>query len=45
MIYEDNEDKILMEDELEELSPWEVEERGIHIFSYKNMHRGGDQVG
>lgn len=31
MMFEDARGNILTTDEVEELSPWEVEERGIHI--------------
>ena len=31
MLYEDNRGKLLLPDDLDDLSPWEIEERGIHI--------------
>ncbi len=33
MIFEDNQGIILMPDEVDELSTWEIEERGIHVFN------------
>jgi hypothetical protein len=32
-MYEDNNGNYLMPEEVEEMSPWEIEERGIHIAS------------
>ncbi len=32
MIFEDNKGNLLMSDEVDELSPWEIEELGIHVF-------------
>jgi len=31
MLFEDNEGRLLMPDEVDELSLWEIEERGIHL--------------
>lgn len=31
MLFEDNKGKILVPGEIEEISPWEIEERGIHV--------------
>jgi hypothetical protein len=31
-VFEDNDGCILMSEEVEELSPYEIEERGIHYF-------------
>jgi hypothetical protein len=33
MMYEDSSGNILMPEEVEELSPWEIEERRIHVSS------------
>ena len=30
-IYEDKEGNIITADQLDEFSPWEIEERGIHV--------------
>lgn len=35
VIYEDKFGVLMMEDEVDELSPWEIEERQIHVFSEK----------
>jgi len=32
MIFEDNKGNLLMSDEVDELSLWEIEELGIHVF-------------
>lgn len=32
MLYEDNSGKIFLPDEIEELSPWEIEDKGIHVY-------------
>ena len=31
ILYEDLDGKILMPEEVDELSPWEIEDRGIHV--------------
>jgi hypothetical protein len=31
MIFEDNEGRLLMPEEVDELSPWEISEREIHL--------------
>jgi hypothetical protein len=31
MLFEDNKGKIMMPEEVDELSAWEIEERGIHV--------------
>ena len=31
MLFEDNKGKIMMSDEVDELSAWEIEEREIHV--------------
>jgi hypothetical protein len=33
MLYEDNFGRLLMPSEVDELSPYEIEEKGIHIFN------------
>lgn len=30
-LYEDDDGKILTAEEVDELSPWEIDERGIHV--------------
>lgn len=35
MIFEDVEGKILMSEEVDELSPWEISERKIHVCEEK----------
>lgn len=32
MLYEDNEGRLVHPEELEEMSPFEIEERGIHLY-------------
>jgi hypothetical protein len=32
MLYQDNMGKIMHPDEVDELAPWEIEERGIHVY-------------
>lgn len=34
MLYEDNQGRIIHKEELEELSAWEIEERGIRAVGY-----------
>ena len=31
MMFQDNRGNILMSDEVDELSPWEIDELGIHV--------------
>ena len=31
MLFEDSKGNLLMPEEVDELSPWEIEERGIHL--------------
>jgi len=38
MLFEDEEGRLLMSDEVDELSPWEIEERKIHLFDDKERH-------
>jgi hypothetical protein len=33
MIFEDNQGKMLMPEEVNELSVWEIEDRGIHVLN------------
>ncbi len=33
MLFEDDKGQLLMQDEIEELSWWELEDRGIHVFA------------
>lgn len=35
MLYEDKKGRLLMPEEVEELSPWEIDELGIHIADKK----------
>jgi hypothetical protein len=37
MLFEDDDGKILMSDEVDELSPWEIEERKLHLYE-KNLY-------
>jgi hypothetical protein len=32
MLFEDNYGNIFHPDEIDELSPWEIEEKGIHVY-------------
>lgn len=32
MLFEDKSGRLLMSEEVDELSPWEIEEREIHVF-------------
>ena len=34
MLYEDNDGNLLLPDEVDELSPFEIEEKGIHLMEY-----------
>lgn len=33
MMFEDNAGRLYASDEVDELSPWEIEERGIHVYA------------
>jgi hypothetical protein len=33
VLYEDEVGRLLSEEEIDELSPWEIEERGIHVYA------------
>ena len=35
MLFEDNSGRLLHAEEVDALSPWEIEERGIHIYDNK----------
>lgn len=37
MIFEDKDGNLLMPDEADELSPWEIYEKGIHVYSKKAL--------
>jgi hypothetical protein len=37
MLYQDKNGKIMMSDEVNELSPWEIDELGIHIIDYEYL--------
>jgi hypothetical protein len=32
MLFEDMKGRLLLSEEVDELPPWEIEERGIHVF-------------
>jgi hypothetical protein len=32
MLFEDKEGRILLPDDVDEMSPWEIEERGVHVY-------------
>jgi hypothetical protein len=33
MMYEDNKGKIMHNDEVDELAPYEIDERGVHVYN------------
>lgn len=36
MLFEDKYGKVLISDEVNDLSPWEIEDRGIHVYGDKS---------
>jgi hypothetical protein len=32
MLFQDKDGRILMPDQVDELSPWEIDEKGIHVY-------------
>lgn len=34
MLFEDKEGNLMHPDEVDELSPWEIEERGLHVYDH-----------
>ena len=46
MLYEDNEGRLYMPDDVDELSVWEIEEKGIHVshdFEFERLTNSHDE--